>query len=362
MQNPRDFALERWFARWEFSAPHLVSCSDCEPFTVAELLAIAGAPAEAILDLRLGYRESQGDPALREKIARFHPGLGPDDILVTNAPAEAIFLLMSALLAPGDRVVVQTPCYQSLFELPRSRGCEVVAWPLVETEDGWRADLERLDAALVGAKLLVINAPHNPTGWLPSAAEMDEIARLAFARGAYLFCDEMYRGLERRVEDRLIPAASRGERGISLWGASKSFALPGLRIGWLALRDRALLDAMVRLKDYTSICATAPGELLAGVALDAAEAIFARNLAIIVESTAAARAFAGPGWRAPRAGSVALVRLPGGSAEAFCEDAARRLGVVLVPSTMFDFGDSHVRLGLGRKGFSEGMRILGAAR
>ncbi|MEJ2700094.1 MAG: aminotransferase class I/II-fold pyridoxal phosphate-dependent enzyme, partial [Desulfuromonadales bacterium] len=113
----RDFRLERYFARWEFTAPYLLSASDCETMSVGELLDMAGVPLSALADLRLGYTESQGDPALRATIARFHSRITADDVVVTNAPEEAIFLSMMALLNPGDRVVVQTPCYQSLFEL-----------------------------------------------------------------------------------------------------------------------------------------------------------------------------------------------------------------------------------------------------
>src|SRR5262249_46824061 len=245
-----DFALERYFARWEFAAHHLVSASDCEPLTVRELLAIAGTSADVLGDLRLAYAESAGGPALRARIAAMYPGLGTDDILVCGAPEEAIYLAMTTLLGPGDRVVVQVPCYQSLLEIAEHRGADVARWPLVETERGWRADLDQLAALMVpGTKLVIMNTPHNPTGWLATARLVDD-------RGAYLFADEMYAGLERPAGARLPPAATLSARAISLWGMSKSFALPGLRIGWLATRDRDVRDAALRYKDYTTICAS----------------------------------------------------------------------------------------------------------
>jgi aspartate/methionine/tyrosine aminotransferase len=362
----RTFALERYFARWEFRAPHLLSPSDCEPLTVGELLALTGTPVSALTDLRLGYTESQGDPALRARIAAFYPGLSPDEILVTNAPEEAIFLAMHALLDPGDRVVVETPCYQSLGEIARHLGCDVQAWPLVETETGWRMDLDALDALLAPrTKLLVLNAPHNPTGHLPSAAEMNRIVALAEARGVRVFSDEMYCGLERDAAQRLAPLAARSPLAVSLWGMSKTFGLPGLRIGWLALQDRALLERLIALKDYTTICSSAPGELLARVALEHESVLVARSLAVVRENHALARAFAARtgvfAWREPLAGSVAFVRLEGGqSAQAFCDAAVGEAGIMVAPSTTFDFGDAHVRIGLGRKTFAAALAALEA--
>ena len=173
-----EFKLERYFARWEFTAPHVLCASDCETMTIGQLLALAQLAPSALLDLPLGYTDSQGAAPLRETIATFYPGLSADDILVTNAPQEAIFLAMTTLLMPGDRVIVQTPCYQSLAEVARHRGCEVVDWPMVETESGFRTDLDLLRKLLVpDTKLLVVNAPHNPTGYLPSRQDQQALDR-----------------------------------------------------------------------------------------------------------------------------------------------------------------------------------------
>jgi len=360
----KPFALERLFARWEFRAPHLLSSSDCESLTVKELLAIAGWSAEALLDVGLGYTDSQGDPMLRSVIGATH-GVNADDIVVC-APAEGIFLIATALLEPGDRVVVETPCYQSLEELPRRLGCTVVRWPLVETADGWRMDLDRLDELLApGTRLLVLNAPHNPTGHLPSRTDMDAIFALADARGARVLVDEMYRGLERTSAERLEPACARNERAVSLGGLSKTHGLPGLRIGWLATRDRPLVEALIAHKDYTTICASGPTQILARAALENHDALAARSLDIVAANLERARSFIDRhgerfAWREPAAGSVAFMRYTAGSAAAFCERAAEEAGVMVVPSTVFDFEDAHVRLGLGRRGFAAALAALEA--
>jgi aspartate/methionine/tyrosine aminotransferase len=360
----REFALERYFARWEFTAPHLLSASDCEALTVRELLDIAGVSTSVLEDLRLGYIDSQGTPALRERIAARYAGLSPDDVVVTSAPEEAIYLTMMTLLEPGDRVVVQVPCYQSLAELATHRGCEVVRWPMVETDTGWRIDLGQLaDLLERPTRLVVVNAPHNPTGFLPTHDEHAQLIALVEARGSWLFSDEMYHGLERVPANRLVPAAVCSTRAVSLWGMSKSFALPGLRIGWLAVRDRRLRDAIIAYKDYTTICASAPSDLLATIALDHQDAILARSRALIDDNLALAHDFAVRrpdllAWRDGQAGSVRYVRLCGGGAHGLAERASRGCGVMVVPSTMFDAGDEHIRLGLGRRGFPAALDAL----
>jgi aspartate/methionine/tyrosine aminotransferase len=211
--------------------------------------------------------------------------------------------------------------------------------------------------------LLVINVPHNPTGHLPSINEFETILGLCAERGIWLLSDEMYRGLEYRRTDRLPAASQRYERAISLWGMSKSFGLPGLRIGWLAMQDREVLESLLRLKDYTTICSSGPGQLLARVALENAGALFARNQAIVQANLGRLRevmartreVFA---WREPMAGPVAFSRLRRGGAAAFCDTAVNEHGVLLVPSTVFDFGDDHIRWGLGRQGFADGLAVL----
>jgi aspartate/methionine/tyrosine aminotransferase len=359
------FAIERLFARWEFRARHLFSSSDCETLTVAELLSHAGWPAEALGRLPLSYTDTRGEPPLRERIAAAYEGLGSDDVAVC-APSEGIRIACEALLEPGDRIVVETPCYQALEEVPRQLGCQVIPWPLLETPTGWRMDLDHLETLLVpGTKLLILNAPHNPTGHLPTIAEMTAIVDLAERRGVRLFCDEMYRGLEYRTEDRLPPVCQRSASAVSLGGLSKTYGVPGLRVGWLATQDRTALDAMVARKDYTTICASAPSQVLACAALDCADALAARSRGFVSQNLPLATAFLGRhpdrfAWRAPLAGSVAFARVLAGGAAAFCESAVSGCGVMIVPSTVFNFGDGHVRIGLGRRGFADAVTALEA--
>lgn len=358
------FRLERYFGRLEFAVRHHLSASDCESMTVGELLELAGTPVSDLTDLHLGYTECQGHPELREAIAGFYDKAGSGDIVVTNAPEEAILVAMETILEPGDRVIVQSPCYQSLKQIAIHKGCEVRLWEVVETDGGWTLDLDRLEAHLAqGAKLLVINFPHNPTGLHVDEATYRKILGMAAERGVRVFSDEMYRGVERDDARRLPAGCDVLEDAVTLWGMSKSFGLPGLRMGWLATRDRRLRDALIATKDYTSICSNAAGELLARSAVKVADRLFAGSRQIISENLPLAEAFMQRhrevfAWRPPQAGPVAFVRLRKGSATAFAEEAREKKDVLLVPSPIFDFGDSHLRFGLGRRGFREGLPAL----
>ena len=227
----RPFLLERYFAAHEFSTQHMLSASDCESWELGGLLEACGADPEELLSQRLGYTESQGNPTLRARIAEQYPGCDADSVLVANAPMEAIAVAMQATLRPGSRVVVQTPCYQALLDIPRQLGCEVVPWPLLQVDTSFAIDWHMLEQHLAQpTDMVVTNFPHNPTGLHPQPAQWERLSSWIERSGARWFSDEMYRGLERDTEEELPPAASLNDKAISLWGLSKSFGLPGLRV------------------------------------------------------------------------------------------------------------------------------------
>ncbi len=323
------FKLERFFAEHEFNVRHVLSASDPESLSLRELLALADEEARALWDgLSLGYTESPGHPLLRREIAGQYERIAPDEVLVA-APEEAILIAMQALLRPGDHAIVLCPAYQSLYEVAAGAGCEVTRWRL-QRGAAWRLDLAALGAAITSkTRLLVVNFPHNPTGFLASPAEQAAIVALARERGLYLFSDEMYRGLEGPGGPQLPAACDLYERAISLAGLSKSFGLPGLRIGWLATRDREALAACARLKDYTTICNGAPSEVLALIALRARQRLLARVLAIVGRNLANAdEFFAAHGalfrWLRPSAGTVAFPELLEGRVQRVLRPAAGR--------------------------------------
>jgi aspartate/methionine/tyrosine aminotransferase len=361
---PRPFQLERYFARHEFTTRHLLASSDCEALSLAELLALADDRDRAAWEgLRLGYTESPGLLELRERVAASYPGLSADDI-VTAAPEEILYVLGRSLLQPGDRVIVTYPGYQSLYEIASAVGARVERWTPEETASGWWFDPERLEAlARAGATAIVVNFPHNPTGALPTPAEWAAVVKAAESASAILVSDEMYRGLEYDPARRLAPGAVACERGVSVSGLSKAYGLPGLRVGWLATRDRAAREAAQAYKDYTTICSSAPSERLAVVALKNAERLVERCRGIVAANRPLVEAFAERhaaafGWRAPLAGPIAFARYEPGGATAFCERLAENAGVMLLPSSVFEWGDGHVRFGFGRTSLPQTLAAL----
>lgn len=362
------FATERFFEQYEFSCRHLLSASDCETTTVAELLALAGVSLDELGAQRLGYTEARGKGSLREQIAEQVGGIAATDVIALSAPEEGIYTSMRALLEPGDDVVVMTPGYDSLSNVARHIGCNVHPWTLRATETGWALDLPALESLLatVRPRLLVINVPHNPTGVHPSRAVLTRIIESAAAVGAWVFCDEMYRGLELAPDARLPCGASLYDKCIALGGMSKAYGLPGLRAGWLVVRDRSLQERIVNWKHYTTICGPGPTQWLTEVALRVGDRLTARcrerirtNLSL-AETFFAARADRLV-WRAPDAGSIALVQTHLPDAGPLCHRLATRDGVVLLPGACMKAPPSFFRIGLGRSAFAEGLQALGEA-
>lgn len=358
-----DFALERYFARWEFNARYLLCASDVEAYPMGELLALADDEARALWeDLRLGYTESTGHPLLRAEIAALYDTIEPDEVLVFAGAEEAIFCLVNALLGPEDHAVVTWPAYQSLYELGRANGADVTLHELHEST-GWSIDVERLgDQVKPNTRLIVVNVPHNPTGMTADRETFDGIVRVAESSGAYFLMDEVYRGLELDPAARLPAGADATSKGISLGVMSKSYALAGLRIGWLATHDRDVLDRVARLKDYTTICSSAPSEVLAIIALRAGDRVLARSRAIVAANLDRLDGFFDDWadrfeWVRPRAGSIGFPRLtvPGVLIDDWAAQLVEEEGVLLLPGSQFDYPGNHFRLGFGRRDLPEAL-------
>jgi aspartate/methionine/tyrosine aminotransferase len=358
-----DFALERYFARWEFAVDHLLCASDVQGMPMADLLAMADDESRSLWDgLTLGYTESTGHPLLRREIAGLYESIEPDDVLVFAGAEEAIFCLANILLGPGDHAVVTWPGYQSLYEVGRAAGADVTLHELHEA-DGWSLDVPRLLGSLTATtRLVVVNAPHNPTGMLPTHAEWSELTRVLDGRGIHLLADEVYRFLESDPADRLTAGADAFERGVSLGVMSKSFAMAGLRIGWLATRDRELLARCAAFKDYTTICSSAPSEVLALIGLRARDRVLARSRSIVEANLARLDGFFEDWvdrfeWVRPRGGSIGFPRLtvPGVRIDDWATQLVEETGVLLLPGSAFDHRGNHFRLGFGRTDLPEAL-------
>lgn len=357
------FKLERYFAKYEFNTEFLLCSSDCESSTVADLLALEEGAAERFQQQWLGYTESQGSPTLRKEIAAMYATTQPEDVLVFTGANEAIYLFMMAALQAGDHVIVHAPHYQALSEVAKGIGCDISPW-LAREENGWALDLDELKGLLRSTtKAIIVNLPHNPTGYLMPRTDFDALNRFAQENHLLLFSDEVYRESEYDVNDRLPAAVDYGAHAVSLGVTSKTYGLAGLRIGWLAIRNRELYNKIASLKDYTTICNSAPSEFLAEVAMRHRTKLANRNLYIIKHNltivddffTNHASLFT---WTRPKAGSMGFPKLLQGDVESFCDDLVRKVGVLLLPGTLYDETQNHFRLGLGRKNLPQAVDRL----
>ena len=349
------FKIENFFRQHEFSAPYGISQSDTEPLTLDELLRYASPERrEQFETLWLGYTETQGHPELRAAIADMHVGIGADDVLEV-VPEEGIFLPMSRLLEAGDHVVVMQPSFQSLWEIARATGCELSFWQQRRTDEGWHFDVDELEGLIrPDTKMLIINFPHNPTGYLPSRAEFERVVELARRQNLILFSDEIYRFTERDERLRLPSACELYERAIALGGLSKCFGLPGLRVGWLITRDADLLHELQEMKSYTTICGSAPSEILALIALENWRALTARSSEIVRGNIDYCRDFFGRHselfWLSyPKCGTITLAELKADMPVAeFADAVVAEQGVMVLPADVMLFEGNYFRLGLGR--------------
>jgi aspartate/methionine/tyrosine aminotransferase len=363
--NLPPFQLERYFAQHEFSAPYLLCPSDLESVAVGDLLALETDAAERLHSLWLGYTETAGDPALRTEIAGLYESMAPQQVLVHAGAEEAIFNFMQVMLEAGDHVIVQWPGYQSLAEVARTAGCEVTLWRM-HYDGGWSLDTDELGALVrPNTRAVVINSPHNPTGYLFDRESLDTLISLAERRGFAIFSDEVYRGLEHDPAGRQPALCDLSDCAVSLGVLSKTYGMAGLRIGWIASRNRTIYEAMAAFKDYTTICNSAPSELLATIALRHRDSIVERNLELVQQNLSLLDAFFATHanrfeWTKPQAGPVAFPRLVNKEPAApFCARLIEEAGVLLLPGDLIDpESASHFRIGFGRRNLPEALEQL----
>jgi aspartate/methionine/tyrosine aminotransferase len=361
--NLPPFKLERFFAKYEFNTEYLLCSSDCESMSIADLLAMEEGAAAKFQQVWLGYTESRGSPALRAEICRLYEAIEPEEVLVHTGAEEAIFLFMFAAFKEYDHVIIHSPGYQSLTAVARAAGCDVSPWRARE-EEKWALDLDELRHLMrSNTKGIIINTPHNPTGYLMSRGDYESVHKFAQEHSLLLFSDEVYRESEYDAANRLPAACDSGDHAISLGVTSKTYGLAGLRLGWIATKNRKIYEKMASLKDYTTICNSAPSEFLAEVAMRNRAKLAERNLGIIkanlvVMDDLFARHSDLIAWIRPRAGSMAFPRYLSGNVEEFCEELVTKAGVLLLPGSIYDDSANHFRLGLGRKNLPQAVQRL----
>jgi aspartate/methionine/tyrosine aminotransferase len=340
------FDMERMQSTWEHRVRYDLSESGVEPLTLEE----AARDVKELLRTKLGYAEGVGLESTRTFVSEFHWKSAPENVVITTGTSEANFLAMIALINAGDEVVVVMPNYMQVHGIAQGLGARVrEVW--LREERGWTIDISQL-ASAVNAKTRVICVctPNNPTGQALSSREIDEIARIAARHGAWILSDEVYRGAERDgVESGSF--SGRGERIVVTGGLSKAYGLPGLRIGWVVAPTETA-QAVLKLKDYSTIAPASVSEVLADIALERRPKLLERTRFILNERWPALEDWASTHarelhWTPPQAGAICFFsyRYPIDSMP-LVDRLIRDYSTMVVPGIHFKT-ERHLRIGFG---------------
>lgn len=366
-----DFRLETHFSKWEFKARYHMTASDVQSMSMGDLMAMA-TPQERdeFETMWLGYTETFGAPDLRETIASTYDNQTASDILCFAGASEGIFAANNVILDKDSHAIVVTPNYQSHETLPLAI-CSATGVPL-DANDNWSLDIDQVAAAIQpNTKLMTINFPHNPTGTILPLDRYMALIELCRKHGIYILHDEIFNGLGPTGTQHLPFIADVYERGLSLNVMSKSYGLPGLRIGWIACQDKDIVSKMERFKHYLSICNSGPSERLAKIALNNRSKILAKNCTIVDENLPKWDAFFARHqdlfeWQRPDGSCMAFPKYKGADGvEHFTNRLIEESGVLLLPSQIYasNLGptpNDRFRLGFGRSGLDEGLAALDA--
>ena len=345
------FEVEIWMNEWETRCTYNLAETCVASITINELLALSGrdeADLYEILSMKLTYGDIEGSDRLRAAISKLYANTAIADITITHGTIAANMLVHKGLVERGDHVVSIIPTYQQHYSIPRSIEANVATLSL-EASDGFLPDLDRLRSMVtLETKLIALTNPNNPTGALIERPMLEAIAEVADSVGAYLLCDEVYRGTG-QVGDGMVPSiVDIYHRGISTAGMSKVFSLAGLRVGWV-VAPKELTEKIMIHRDYDTISVGMINDHFAAIALENASKVLARSQAITRENLAILDSWITNeprvDWVKPRAGTTAMLKLdiPMSSRE-FCNDLLEKKGVMLTPGDAFDM-EGYVRIG-----------------
>ncbi|MFN9001119.1 MAG: aminotransferase class I/II-fold pyridoxal phosphate-dependent enzyme [Holosporales bacterium] len=352
----------------ELSAPHVLCASDTQTWSVAELLGLADAKdLERWQTMELGYNEIEGSLSLRTALVNaLYSELKPEQVATFAGAEEAIFCTLAGLLQAEDHVIALTPCYQAMLEVPKLCGARLTCIELTP-ENQWRINLEAIEKAIQpNTRWVLINFPHNITGQIITPDELKALITVLDRHGIWLYSDEVYRLSGPHGTLWPQPACTLYHRAVSLGVLTKPFGLAGLRMGWVACQDPAMLQNITKMKHYLSICNSAPNEILAEIALKNHEKLLTRNNAIISDNLNAMDAFFARhaelfSWVRPQGGCVGFVHYQGpDSIDAFCDRVIQEAGILLVPATLYDYAKPYFRLGFGRADLPQVLRHFSA--
>jgi aspartate/methionine/tyrosine aminotransferase len=348
------FLVERFIGAYEHDVELNLAETCVNPFTLGEFLKLVGKENffEELKETQLTYGFVDGFPDLREGIAKLYKNKKPENILTAGGAISANFLVFYTLVEPGDTVISIFPAYQQLYSVAKSFGANVKLLKLRE-ENNWLPNINELSELIDNkTKLIVLINPHNPTGSLINEKLLKEICTIAEDAGAYVLCDEAYRGLYINPDDYVPSIVDLSSKAIATGSFSKAFSLTGLRLGWIAASEEIIEECKLR-KDYTAISNGLIDEALAALAVKNVDKIYKRNLQIIrtnykilyqwIENEPLIS------WVPPKAGSIAFPRyslkMP---SETLCIRLIKEKGTLLVPGSCFGM-EGYLRISYGCK-------------
>lgn len=348
----KDFGVEQWMNEYETKAKYNLGETCVSSLSIREFCELVGVDvndfAKQLVDRRLTYGAIEGAVELKEAITRLYQNLTPDEIVTEHGAIGANNLVLNALVEPGDEVIAVTPTYQQLQSIPKAIGAMVKLLPL-KRENGYLPDAEQLRGLVSDkTKLIVLNNPDNPTGALMSQAGLQTIVDIAKSVDAYVLCDEVYRQLTQ--EDGYSPSIiDLYDKGISTSSFSKVFSLAGIRLGWLATHDQAVMKACLSYRDYETISCGQLDEMVGTLALKNQAVLLERNRGIVRENLKVLEEWVHQQphitWLKPKAGTTALLYydfdLP---STIFCDRLMKEYETLLVPGSCFDIENS-LRIG-----------------
>ncbi|MGB3503512.1 MAG: aminotransferase [Mesorhizobium sp.] len=347
----REFGVEQWMNRYETRCDWNLAETCIESLTVSQLLDLAGkgnAFLDELLPMKLTYGAIEGSERLRSAIASLFEHQTPENVSVTHGAIGANSLIYQTLVEPGDVVVSVVPTYQQHYSIPESLGADVRLLRLHE-KDGFLPDLGRMrELVKGGAKLISLTNPNNPTGALIDRPILEEIVAIAREAGAWILCDEVYRGIDQEGDGFTASIADLYEKGISTGSMSKAYSLAGLRLGWI-VAPKEIIHAVSVHRDYNTISVGMIDDYLAALALESRDKVLARgrgivrgNLAMLSEWVEAEPRIS---WVKPRSGTTAALRydfdMP---SEALCIRLLEQTGVMLTPGSALDM-EGYLRIG-----------------
>jgi len=344
------FELERIQSLYENVVKFNLTESGLHPFTLRELL--KEEEINELLDVRLGYGQTNGAPDLRDAISKLYTDADRDNILVTNGSAEANFINIWSNLESGDELVLMLPNYMQIWGLARSMGVNVKPFHLKE-ELKWAPDMEELRSLITpDTKMISLCNPNNPTGATLSIEQMEEIVSLAKKADAWIYCDEIYRGAE--LEGEEIPSFyGMYDKVIVDGGLSKAYGLPGLRMGWMT-GPKEIIEKAWSYNDYLTISTGILSQAITSKILqpEIREIILRRNRGMLRENIRAVEEWVEThkdnfSMVTPKAGGMAFIRY---NMDINSRELANRLrmekSVFIMDGDCFGM-DHYFRLGFG---------------